>query len=105
MTQDLSQTPEQPQEQEQEAVDPIVLLGQELQQIREALGLGQNPVSSSLMQRLNNIESKLSQPERERSLPEVITHSQLRSAAWMRKHNVQLEDIGTRIRVIPDTEG
>jgi hypothetical protein len=104
MSEDLSQNPEQSEEQEQEAVDPIVLLGQELQQIREALGLGESPTSSSLMQRLSSIESRLTQPERERNLPKQITHSQLRNANWMRRHGVQLEDIGTCIEVIKDPD-
>lgn len=101
MSEKLNQTPEPEQgtetEQEQEAIDPVVLLGQELRQI--------NAANSALLKRLNELEVKLTQPERERSLPPTITHSQLRSAAWMRKHGVQLEDIGSgRIQVIPDSK-
>lgn len=90
-------------EQQNEQPDPIVLLGQELQQIREALGLGENAASSSLMQRLSNIESKLSQPERERNLPSEVTWSQLSSRKFLLANKIDLADISSgRIKVIQD---
>ncbi len=98
-SEDLDQ---QQNQESEEQPDPIALLAEELAQIREALGLGESPASSSLLQRLNSIESKLAQPERERNLPETITHAQLRSAHWMRQRGIQLEDIGTKIRVVPE---
>jgi hypothetical protein len=103
MNEDLNQEPEQGAEQQQESVDPIVLLGQELQQIREALGLGESPASSSLMQRLNSIESKLAQPERQRNLPPSITWEQAGSLSFMRKSGITLEDINSgRVQVTRD---
>jgi hypothetical protein len=90
MSQDLSPNPEQ--QEEQEAVDPIVLLGQELQQIREALGLGKSPASSSLMQRLDTIEQKLSKPQEQRNLPESITRAQASDPNFLRRAGISLAD-------------
>lgn len=93
------------EEQQDEKSDPILLLATELKEIREALGLGENAASSSLMQRLNSIESKLAQPERERNLPPTITRSQAASLSFMRKSGILLEDISSgKIRIVADEE-
>lgn len=81
--------------------DAITLLGRELQEIRQALGLGEGASSSSLMQRLNSIEAKLAQPQRERNLPKTITWQQAGSLNFMRKHGIKLEDINSgRVKVV-----
>jgi|ERR671933_2666632 hypothetical protein len=90
-TQDLGS--QETGEQGEQQLDPIVLLGQELQQIREALGIGENPSGSSLLNRLNSIEQTLSKTERERNLPASVTRSQLQDAAFLRRHGIDLSDI------------
>jgi hypothetical protein len=104
---EINQPPEQEteQEQEQEQPDAIALLAERLSAIESALGVGSSkPNESNLLQRLNNIEQGIFKTERERNLPETITHSQLRNAAWMRKHGIQLQDIGSRIRIVSDPD-
>lgn len=96
---------EQNQENEEQP-DAIALLAERLGMIEAALGVGNSQSNeSNLLGRLSAIEQGLTKTERERALPEVITHSQLRNVSWMRRHNIQLEDIGRRIKVVPDSEG
>jgi hypothetical protein len=103
MSENLTPNSEQETEQEQEQPDAIQLLAERLGAIESALGIGSSqPSESNLLGRLSAIETNLSKDQRERNLPKTITHAQLRSAQWMRKHGVQLEDIGTKIQVVPD---
>lgn len=97
----LDEQQNQDQVETEQPEDAIVLLGRELQEIRQALGLGEGASSSSLMQRLNSIESKLSQPERERNLPPTITWEQAGSLSFMRKSGIRLEDINSgKVKVV-----
>lgn len=106
MSEELNQNPEEGNEQQEEQPDAIALLAERLGMIEAALGVGNSqPSESNLLGRLSAIEQGLTKTERERNLPEVITHSQLRNVSWMRKHGIQLEDIGSRIKVVPDSEG
>jgi hypothetical protein len=66
---------DQSQVEKPEDPDSITLLTQELKELRAG--------NSSLMKRLESIESKISQPERERALPKQITWSQLSNRKFL----------------------
>jgi hypothetical protein len=99
MTQDLSQTSEQPEEQEQP--DPIVLLAERLGAIESALGIGgSKPNESNLLGRLGAIEEGLQKDQRERNLPPVITKNQAADPSFLRKAGIDLKDFTSgRIRI------
>lgn len=107
MNEELNQSPEPEQgtEQGQEQPDAIVLLAAELKEIRQALGLGENPGSSSLLARLNSIENNLGKSEREKNLPSAITWEQAGSVSFLRKNGIDLTDIQQgRVRVVKSLE-
>ncbi len=90
----------QAHEPEQEAVDPIVLLGQELAEIRKALGLGSDASNSSLLKRLDAIETSLAKDQHERSLPATITRAQAADPRFLRQAGVSLKHISSgKVRV------
>jgi bacterioferritin-associated ferredoxin len=103
MSQDAKNLDEQqPQDQveTEQPEDAVTLLAAELKEIRQALGLGSDAGGSSLMKRLDAIESKLSQPQEQRNLPEVITKEQAASLSFLRKHGIRLEDFSSnRVRI------
>jgi hypothetical protein len=101
------ENPDQQQSQDrtetEQTEDAVTLLAAELKEIRQALGLGSDVGDSSLMKRLDAIESKLSQPERERALPKQITWSQLGSRKFLLANKIDLSDISSgRVEVIKD---
>jgi hypothetical protein len=84
---------DQSQVEKPEDPDSITLLTQELKELRAG--------NSSLMKRLESIESKISQPERERALPKQITWSQLSNRKFLLANKIDLSDISSgRIEVI-----
>jgi hypothetical protein len=82
--------PDQPEE-----TDPVAILSSELKQIRQALGLGSDAGSSSLMKRLDAIETKLSKPQEQRNLPATITREQASSRQFLIRSGITLEDISS----------
>jgi len=82
--------PDQPEE-----TDPVAILSSELKQIRQALGLGSDAESSSLMKRLDAIETKLSKPQEQRNLPATITREQASSRQFLIRNGITLEDISS----------
>jgi hypothetical protein len=94
MTQDLSQTSEQPEEQEtEEQPDPIALLAERLGAIESALGIGgSKPNESNLLGRLGAIEEGLTKDQRERNLPPTISKSQAADPSFLRKAGIDLRD-------------
>ncbi len=93
---------EQKQETEEQP-DAIALLVERLGAIESALGINNEPSQSSLLSRLNSIESNLGKTEREKNLPATITRSQAASLSFMRKAGILLEDIGTgKVQIVGD---
>ncbi|MBD0345468.1 MAG: hypothetical protein ICV63_11735 [Coleofasciculus sp. Co-bin14] len=95
------QAVEQAVEQQEEQPDAIALLATELKQIREALGIGvEQPNQSSLISRLNSIESNLGKTEREKNLPSTITKSQAADPSFLRKAGIDLKDFSSgKVRI------
>jgi hypothetical protein len=89
------------QEQEtEEQPDPIQLLVERLTAIEGALGINNEPSQSSLLSRLNSIESNLGKTEREKNLPPSITKSQAADPSFLRKAGIDLKDFTSgRIRI------